>query len=81
MDQPFHDVRKNIGHTPNSRRALSLIIVGIVHAGLVWALIVGLAQGIIQKGVEEIKVAVEKPKLEKAPPPPPMSSGRVLNLG
>lgn len=71
MDQPLHDVRINVTHTPNTRRALSLVFVAIIHAGLVYALYVGLATGVIQKGMEEIKVAVEKPKLEKLPPPPP----------
>jgi protein TonB len=71
MDQPLHDVRINVRHTPNSRRAFALVIVGIIHAGLIYALAVGLATGVIQKGVEEIKVAVEHPKIEKAPPPPP----------
>jgi protein TonB len=71
MDQPLHDVRTNVRHTPNSRRAFAFVIVGIIHAGLIYALAVGLATGVIQKGVEEIKVAVEHPKIEKAPPPPP----------
>jgi protein TonB len=71
MDQPLHDVRVNVRHTPNSRRAFAFVIVGIIHAGLIYALAVGLATGVIQKGVEEIKVAVEHPKVEKAPPPPP----------
>ena len=71
MDQPLHDVRLNVRHVPNSRRAFALVIVGIIHAGLIYALAVGLATGVIQKGVEEIKVAVEHPKIEKAPPPPP----------
>ena len=76
MDQPLHDVRINVQHTPNSRRALALIIVGIIHAGLIYALAVGLATGVIQKGMEEIKVAVEKPKFEKPPPPPPPDLAR-----
>ena len=71
MDQPLHDVRINVRHTPNSRRAIAFVFVGIIHAGLIYALAVGLATGVIQKGMEEIKVAVEHPKIEKAPPPPP----------
>jgi|SRR5579871_3714226 len=71
MDQPLHDVRVNVTHTPNSRRAIALVFVAAIHVVLVWALYVGLATGVIQKGMEEIKVAVEKPKLEKLPPPPP----------
>jgi protein TonB len=71
MDQPLHDVRANVGHTPNSRRGIALVVVGLLHVGLVYALAVGLAQGIIQKLPEEIKVAVERPHDQKLPPPPP----------
>src|SRR5215472_2128552 len=71
MDQPLHDVRANVRHTPNSRRAFAFVIVFIIHAGLIYALAVGLATGVIQKGMQEIKVAVEHPKIDKAPPPPP----------
>ncbi|MBV9331007.1 MAG: TonB family protein [Alphaproteobacteria bacterium] len=71
MDRPLHDVKANVGHQPNSRRAIALVIVGIIHVGLIYALAVGLAQSLIQKLPEEIKVAVEQPKPEKAPPPPP----------
>jgi protein TonB len=45
--------------------------VAVLHAGFIYALAAGLAQQIYQKGIEEIKVAVEQPKIEKAPPPPP----------
>src|SRR5215472_4450599 len=72
MDQPLHDLRAHVSHTPKPRHAFALIIVGIIHAGLIYALAVGLATGVIQKKVQEIKVAVEPPKVEKqAPPPPP----------
>ena len=72
MDQPLHDIRVNVPHTPRPKHALALIIVGVIHAGLIYALAVGLATGVLQKKVQEIKVAVEQPKIEKpAPPPPP----------
>ena len=71
MDKPLHDIRSNVPHTPRPRHALALIVVGIIHVGLIYALAVGLTTGVIQKSVQEIKVAVERPKLEKAPPPPP----------
>lgn len=71
MDQPLHDIRTNVPHTPKPRHGFALIIVAIIHAGLIYALAVGLATGVIQKSVKEIKVAVERPKLEKAAPPPP----------
>lgn len=69
MEQPFHAFRVSRPSTQN--RALALAIVAVIHAGLIWALVEGLRSGAIQKGMEEIKVAVEKPKLEKLPPPPP----------
>lgn len=71
MDRPLHDVNVNFRHTSTSRRAISVGIVAVIHLLLVWALVVGLKTGVLQKGMEEIKVAVEKPKLEKLPPPPP----------
>jgi protein TonB len=71
MQQPLHDIRINVPHTPKPRHAFALVIVGIIHAGLIYALAVGLATRVIQKSVEEIKVAVERPRLEKAAPPPP----------
>lgn len=71
MDQPLHDVRANVPPPQNSRRAIALAIVAVIHAGLIYALAVGLATGVIQKSVEEIKVAVERPKMEKVAPPPP----------
>src|SRR5262249_42453669 len=71
MDQPLHDIRTNVPHTPRPRHAFALIVVGVIHAGLIYALAVGLATGVIQKKVQEIKVAVERPRIEKAAPPPP----------
>jgi len=54
-----------------SRRTIILIGVGILHVGLIWALVVGLAAGIVQKGLQEIKAEIVKPVDEKKPPPPP----------
>jgi protein TonB len=48
-----------------------LIGVGVLHVGLIWALVVGLASGLIQKLPEELKAEVVKPTEEKKPPPPP----------
>jgi protein TonB len=53
------------------RRLGGFIIVGILHIGLVFALIVGLKQGAIMKKLEDIKVSVEKEKVVPKPPPPP----------
>ncbi|HEV2653289.1 MAG TPA: energy transducer TonB [Rhizomicrobium sp.] len=44
---------------------------GILHVGLVWALIAGLASGLIEKLPEEIKAEVVQPKDDVKPPPPP----------
>jgi periplasmic protein TonB len=73
MEQPEHDLR---AHAPaaaanTGRRTLILVGVGILHVGLIWALIVGLASGLIQKLPEELKAEVVQPKDEVKPPPPP----------
>ena len=73
MEQPKHDLRVHVPTVVETtgRRTLILIGVGILHVGLVWALIVGLAAGIVQKGLQEIKAEIVKPTEEKKPPPPP----------
>jgi len=73
MEQPRHDLRGHIpAEAPNpARRTAILIGVGILHVGLIWALVVGLASGLIQKLPEELKAEVVKPTEEKKPPPPP----------
>jgi periplasmic protein TonB len=71
MERPAHLVTGPLNPQQNSRRLLALVIVGVIHVGMIYALAAGLAQQIYQKGLEEIKVAVEQPKVEKAPPPPP----------
>ncbi len=73
MEQPTHDLR---AHAPSvaantGRRTAILIGVGILHVGLVWALIAGLAAGLIDKLPEELKAEVVQPKDEVKPPPPP----------
>ncbi len=73
MEQPTHDLR---AHAPtlrenSGRRTAILIGVGILHVGLVWALIAGLASGLIEKLPEEIKAEVVQPKDDVKPPPPP----------
>jgi periplasmic protein TonB len=73
MEQPSHDLRSHIPTAVEntSRRTIILIGVGLLHVGLIWALVVGLASGIVQKGLEEIKAEVVKPTEDKKPPPPP----------
>jgi protein TonB len=73
MEQPLHDLR---AHAPNAaaasgRRIAILAAVGLLHVGLVWAIIAGLASGLIQKIPEELVAEVVKPKDEVKPPPPP----------
>src|SRR5579871_2020477 len=73
MEQPVHDLRSHVPTAVENtgRRTIILIGVGILHVGLIWALVVGLASGIVQKGLEEIKAEVVKPTEDKKPPPPP----------
>src|SRR5215469_5200553 len=73
MDQPVHDLRAHVPTAAEntSRRTIILIGVGILHVGLIWALIVGLASGLIEKLPEELKAEVVQPKDEVKPPPPP----------
>jgi len=73
MEQPVHDLRSHVpAEAPNTtRRTGTLIAVGILHVGLIWALVVGLASGLIEKLPEELKAEVVQPKDEVKPPPPP----------
>jgi len=74
MEQPTHDLRSHIttsGAADNGRRTIALIVVGILHFGLIFAIIAGLKAGLIQKIPEELTAEVVKPKDEVKPPPPP----------
>ena len=73
MEQPVHDLRSHIpAEAPNpGRRTAILVGVGVLHVGLIWALIAGLASGLIQKLPDEIMAEVVKPTEDKKPPPPP----------
>jgi protein TonB len=73
MDQPVHDLRSHVPTTAENtgRRTIILIGVGILHVGLVWAIIAGLAAGLIEKLPEELKAEVVQPKEDVKPPPPP----------
>ncbi|MGH9592729.1 MAG: energy transducer TonB [Bryobacteraceae bacterium] len=73
MEQPTHDLR---AHVPNAiegtgTRSVSLLVVGVIHVGLAFALIAGLKAGLIDKLPEELKAEVVQPKDEVKPPPPP----------
>ena len=73
MEQPVHDLRSHIpAEAPNPARRTGILVgVGILHVGLIWALVVGLASGLIEKLPEELKAEVVQPKDEVKPPPPP----------
>jgi protein TonB len=74
MEQPDHDLRSHVTISVaanTSRRTIALIVVGILHFGLIFAIIAGLKAGLIQKIPEELTAEVVKPKDEVKPPPPP----------
>jgi protein TonB len=74
MEQPTHDLRTHGATTiaaDASRRTVALIVVGVLHVGLIFAIIAGLKAGLIQKIPDELVAEVVKPKDEVKPPPPP----------
>lgn len=76
MEQPAHDLRATQPSTVQSteRRAISIGVVAAIHVVAIYALATGLASQLVNKTLEEIKVAVVKekpPDLPKTPPPPP----------
>jgi len=73
MQQPDHDLRIAPTAQATPRRLISLGLVGLIHVVLIYALVSGLAQNLVKKGIEEIKVATveEKPDVKPPPPPPP----------
>jgi len=73
MEQPTHDLRSHVPTAAEgaSTRSASLLVVGLIHLGLGFALIAGLKSGLIDKLPEELKAEVVRPKDEVKPPPPP----------
>jgi protein TonB len=72
MQQPDHDIRIQQTSQATPRRVISLALVGVLHVILIYALASGLAQSLVKKGLDEIKVAtVEDKPIDKPPPPPP----------
>ncbi|MBS0472416.1 MAG: TonB family protein [Proteobacteria bacterium] len=73
MEQPTHDLRSFQSNTVQNtgRRTVSFVVVGLMHVGLIWALVAGLASGLIQKIPDELVAEVVKPKDDIKPPPPP----------
>ncbi len=72
MEQPFHSMQtaQTRGITP--QKAAGLIAAIALQAVFVYALASGLAQTLMEKIPEELKVAVEQEKTPpKVPPPPP----------
>ncbi len=72
MQQPDHDLKIVTTAQRTPRSVISLVLVVGLHLIFIYALISGLAQNLVKKGLEEIKVAtVEPPKVKPPPPPPP----------
>ncbi|HEY1711200.1 MAG TPA: energy transducer TonB [Rhizomicrobium sp.] len=72
MQQPDHDIRIARATQATPRRLISLGIVGLLHLVFIYALVTGLAQSLVKKGIDEIKVATVQDKpVDKPPPPPP----------
>jgi protein TonB len=74
MEQPEHDLRPFIhGAKDTPQRALSVVLVALIHIGAIYALATGLAQNLYKKTIQEFKAEVSPPKQEvvKPPPPPP----------
>lgn len=72
MEQPLHDIRPY--STPAQaapRRAVSVVIVALIHIGAIYALATGLAQNLYRKAAQELKAEVIPPKQETVKPPPP----------
>jgi protein TonB len=74
MLKPEHVAAEQLRHQQNSqRRAISVVIVGLIHVGVIWALASGLAANMTAHLIQDVEVAVvkEKPPDLKPPPPPP----------
>jgi protein TonB len=71
MEQPLHTIRSSQPSLLSPQRLPALIAATVIVIGFAWALSVGLAQRMVEKGLEEIKIDVLKEKIEKKEPPPP----------
>ncbi len=74
MLKPEHVAAEQLRHQQNSQRRLfSVVIVGLIHVGVIWALASGLASNMTAHLIQDVEVAVvkEKPPDVKPPPPPP----------
>jgi protein TonB len=70
MQRPDHDLRIAPASQATPRRLISLGLVGIIHIVLIYAIVSGLSQYLVKKGIEEIKVATGDEKPDVKPPPP-----------
>jgi protein TonB len=73
MEQPLHTLVRSSAAQASPRRALGIIVVIAIHVIVIWALITGLAQQMMQKLPSELMAKVEEapPPVVKLPPPPP----------
>jgi periplasmic protein TonB len=73
MEQPLHTLVRSSAVQASPRRALGVVVVVAIHVIVIWALITGLAQQMMQKLPSELMAKVEEapPPVVKLPPPPP----------
>ena len=71
MEQPLHTIRVTQTSLLSPQKLPLLVASTVIVLGFAWALSTGLAQTIVEKGIEEIKIDVLKEKIEKKEPPPP----------
>ena len=71
MEQPLHTIRATQTSMLSPKRLPALVASTAIVIGFAWALSTGLAQTLIEKLPDEIKIDVLKEKIEKKEPPPP----------
>lgn len=72
MEQPLHTLRTAPPSIFSPQRLAALGASTVIVFAFAWALSVGLAQTLVEKGLEELKAEVIPEKLpDKTPPPPP----------
>jgi len=72
MEQPLHTLRSTQTSFLSPKRLPALVASSVVVLAFGWGLSTGLAQQLIEKPLEEIKIDVLKEKIpDKTPPPPP----------
>ncbi len=71
MEQPLHTIRATQESMLSPKRLPALVVSTGIVIGFAWALSTGLAQTLVEKLPDEIKIDVLKEKIEKKEPPPP----------